>query len=234
VIEGGGVTCVAIDPAGERVAVGTGEAERVAGLNDGSILTGALHLFEATASGLHDGGSYVTGSLRDLAFSPDGSRMATIDDHGMLRVWDPVSGELLSEVSDLEQQGRAVEFSPNGQLLATAGTAEWVHVRATDSLDLIWEGKMPLAADILFSHDSRYFFALSRAGLIEVYLCEDFTKVLSFSPVAGVFGMDVSPYDGTIVVSCFREPQRGLIAVAPNRWMTGLEHVTPAPAIPGD
>ena len=39
------------------------------------------------------------GDVNDVAFSPDGSRLASTGDDGTLKVWDPSTGRLLSSVS---------------------------------------------------------------------------------------------------------------------------------------
>jgi WD40 repeat protein len=63
-----------------------------------------------------------------VAISPDGRRALSIANHAHLILWDLHTGE---EVRTLrgEKPDRphvwAVEFSPDGQLLATAGSADW-------------------------------------------------------------------------------------------------------------
>ena len=57
-------------------------------------------------------------SVDDVAFSPDGTRLATISISGV-RVWDATSGQQLLELGDAI--GTAVAFSPDGTRLATGG-----------------------------------------------------------------------------------------------------------------
>jgi RNA polymerase sigma factor (sigma-70 family) len=59
-----------------------------------------------------------------VAFSPDGKRIATgsggtLGEAGQVRVWDAVTGKLMS-VADEPRSVRWVTFSPDGRLLATA------------------------------------------------------------------------------------------------------------------
>jgi WD40 repeat protein len=60
-----------------------------------------------------------------VVWSPDGSRLATIDSGGAVRLWDPVSAE---ELRNITVSGTAVAWSPDGSRLAVGqydGRVEW-------------------------------------------------------------------------------------------------------------
>jgi WD40 repeat protein/DNA-binding SARP family transcriptional activator len=63
------------------------------------------------------------GHVTDVAFSPDGSKLATTGDDGTLKVWNPSNGDLLASVSG---RGPATgpSFSADGSLVAAAWTKE--------------------------------------------------------------------------------------------------------------
>ncbi|MFF7764233.1 helix-turn-helix domain-containing protein [Streptomyces griseorubiginosus] len=64
-----------------------------------------------------------------LAFSPDGAMLATVDDYGTVRLWDPMSHEPLgSPFTDHENYVQAMAFSPDGTLLATGDTSGTVRL----------------------------------------------------------------------------------------------------------
>ena len=88
----------------------------------------------------------------DVAFSPDGTRMATASRDGTARVWDPATGqELIRITHDLGVTGpftggvHGVAFSPDGTRLATAGgrTARvWNHATGQELIHMTHDGAM--------------------------------------------------------------------------------------------
>ena len=64
--------------------------------------------------------------IRAVAFSPDGSKLATASDDRTAKVWDAATGEELSTLTGHDDFVGSVAFSPDGTRLATAswdGTA---------------------------------------------------------------------------------------------------------------
>jgi WD40 repeat protein len=85
-------------------------------------ITGALRQ-AVWANRLDDGlAAGHTGPVNDVAFSPNGNRLATVGDDGAVKVWDVASGgELLTLIhASAKQPVYSVAFSPDGDRLATA------------------------------------------------------------------------------------------------------------------
>jgi WD40 repeat protein/DNA-binding SARP family transcriptional activator len=71
------------------------------------------------------------GDITDVAFSPEGSMLATTGVDGFLRVWDPSDGTLLTEVSGVGV-AQGTSFSDDGKLVAAAWPEEGT-VRVVDT-----------------------------------------------------------------------------------------------------
>ena len=56
-----------------------------------------------------------------LAFSPDGTRIATAGGDGLVRIWDAANGQKLFDFKGHKGQVDCVAFSPDGKLLASGG-----------------------------------------------------------------------------------------------------------------
>lgn len=70
----------------------------------------------------------------ELAFSPDGTKLAVTYVHGELRLWDVRTGELLEELASGAKELYTVSWSPDGNLIAAAGLHDDLIVADANSL----------------------------------------------------------------------------------------------------
>ena len=77
--------------------------------------------------------NYAVGMIRELAFTPDGRRLATIanngqSDAGELRLWDVDTGRELLTARLEADSGRSLHFTPDGHKLIFLGSRTGVHI----------------------------------------------------------------------------------------------------------
>jgi len=104
--------------------------------------------------------------VNDIAFSRDGSMLATTGDDGAARVWDPITGEELGSFRDPTDVGVwGPKFSPDGSLLA-ASWPDGVRIIDLATRQTIREiGAVPIPLHTSFSPDGERIAISSEAAL---------------------------------------------------------------------
>jgi WD40 repeat protein len=107
----------------------------------------------------------LTGKLRAVAYSPDGSRIAAAGDNGVTKLWDAASGRELATIRqpDADSASRADEkrvgwlaFSPDGKLLATATRRVWLWDGETGGAVPFPDGPGESSPPMVFTPDGAY------------------------------------------------------------------------------
>jgi WD40 repeat protein len=98
-----------------------------------------------------------------LAFSPDGTRIASGNGDGTVSVWDAASGKVLVILRGHARVVSGVAFSPDGRRIATAGTDHTVKVWDAPSGQevLTLRGHGEPVVSVAFSPDGRYLASAS-------------------------------------------------------------------------
>jgi WD40 repeat protein len=97
----------------------------------------AVDVWAATTGELITSLAGQTGSVTDIAFSPDGSRLATSSADGTIRLWDPRTGDQQLALHGHSASVSAISFNPDGSQLASVGAEGIVRIWAIDLDDLM-------------------------------------------------------------------------------------------------
>ena len=100
------------------------------------------------------------GNVLEVAFSPDGKRIASAD--GDVRVWDTKTGE---EVMTLPKGGSAIAFSPDGKLIVSGGNDATIKIwdMATGE-ELKTLSKHQNVSSVLFTPDGKRIVSAGYGG----------------------------------------------------------------------
>jgi serine/threonine protein kinase len=97
-----------------------------------------------------------------VALSPDGERMASSDQAGLILIWNARTGQLLQRLQAHAKHVRSVAFSPSGRRLASAswdGTVKVWDLETSQAL-LVLKGPLGKASAVAFSPDGHYLAAV--------------------------------------------------------------------------
>ncbi|MBN1508053.1 MAG: protein kinase [Sedimentisphaerales bacterium] len=121
-------------------------------------------------------------SLRaKVAFSGDGSKVASVSTYGTVALWDPSSFTLIEAFKGHMLGAHGVAFSTDGRRLATGGGSSpdavklWDPVTRRELLTLSGQGS--IFASVVFSPDGRWLAACSMEGRLNLWRAPSWAEI---------------------------------------------------------
>jgi WD40 repeat protein len=181
----------------------TGSVGGVAFSPDGKYLAsasrqdGTVRVWEAaTSRQLHKlEGNTDTHVIVQLAFSPDGRRLAAGSGEKFVKVWDSATGQELFTCKGHTGRVLGVAFSSDGKQLASASMDSTMKVwdAATGREVVSLQGHKGWVAGVVFSPDGRRLASAGTDGTVKVWDAATGQELLSLKQTHPVFSVAFSP-----------------------------------------
>ena len=92
--------------------------------------------------------TFETGSIYSLAFDPEGRLLAVGDDNGVITIWDAISGNLVTTISEIGVNAtiQSLAFNTDGRYLASSCDNQIIY---------IWDLKSSQMMNLIHLNESR-------------------------------------------------------------------------------
>jgi WD40 repeat protein/Flp pilus assembly protein TadD len=163
-VKGGSSAAARYSPDGRTIAVGSGNPFAASGPGDVQIFSAATGAALRTWKG-H------TRPVTNLAFSPDGQRLATASMDRTVRVWEAANGRLLGTLAGHYAYVWGVAFSPDGRRLASCSDDKTVKLWDLTTGQEVWtyRGHYNGIANVKFSPEGWRLASASDDGTVKVW-----------------------------------------------------------------
>ncbi len=190
----GAVRAIAVSPDGSRVAVGFGPKVASDPQEHG------VDVLDAATGNKLSRLPHST-SVEDVAFSPDGSMLASIASDGVVSLWDFSSSTLARSFPSQSGTGGIVRFSPDGKVIASAGSGGSLQVwDASAGREVASVSPGCAVADVAFSPHSD-MLATAGCGRVKVWDASSLKELRILEHVHSADAQAAAPEIGAVAFS---------------------------------
>jgi serine/threonine-protein kinase len=143
-----------------------------------------------------------SGSIYDIAFSPDGTRLASADNDSTVKLWSASTGELLLTLAKHSKPVFGVAFNPDGSRLASVSLDNNLYVWDASTGDRVLSAPTQFGLwTVAYSKDGRFLAAAGDTTEVDVWnvTTQAFTATLHTTGKS-ISRVDFSP-DGNLLVA---------------------------------
>lgn len=164
------------------------------------------------------------GEVTGVAFSPDGTRIASASQDWTVRLWQVQDGSLITTLKGHTDGVKSLAFSPDGKLIATGSADKTVRLwRAQDGMPLqTLSGHTGAVNSVAFSPDGRTLASASDDSTVRLWKASDGTLLRTLQGhTAPVYGVAFSP-DGKSLASASGDKTVAIWHVADGKVVRSL------------
>jgi WD40 repeat protein len=198
----GDIYAVAFSPDGRRLAAAGSSSIAKGRGRGGRDYKGELKVWDVRTGQELPAPPADTRVIHDLAFSPDGTRLAAACYELVVRVWDAGTGQEVFRCKGHNAIVHRVRFSPDGRLLASAGEDGTVRLwdARTGQEALVLKGHTKGVLSVAFSSDGTRLASGGWDETVKVWDTVTGQEVKSFKALGNSHAVTISP-DGTLLAA---------------------------------
>jgi len=162
-----------------------------------------------------------------LAWSPDGTRIASASDDETVQVWDVSTGNEVVTYRGHSSWVKAVAWSPDGKFIVSAGADTTVQVwnAITGRNTLIYRGHPRIVATVAWSPDGKHIASGGYDQTVQIWDAFTGEGVFTYHDHTGLVNALTWSPDGRFIASASDDKTVQVWSVVPRRKFFGSHHI---------
>ena len=168
-----------------------------------------------------------TDKIKDICFSPDGKKLASVSDDGLVKIWDIVSKKVVAEFEGHNSGIESVYYSPKGKYLATASSDKTIRIWDVERGKATWvlfgnDGHKDVVHKVCYNGIGNAVATASRDGVIKIWNIATGKAYITIDDMKNVQSLQYTKDDQMLIIALGNNIQLWDIATgAPVEILTG-------------